>query len=97
MVCAYVREDNPRALASGLSPVHTHKHTLTFSMHVYFVHCEIFDVKLWNITQRCITASFFFFFFKMFNVNKSVTYLDKLMAFRYLSSGSVSTLRALGF
>ena len=25
MVCAYVREDNPRALASGLSPVHTHK------------------------------------------------------------------------
>ena len=26
MVCAYVREDNPRALASGLSPVHMHNH-----------------------------------------------------------------------
>ena len=21
--------------------------------HVYFVHCEIFDVEHWNITQRC--------------------------------------------
>ena len=28
MVCAYVREDNPRASASGLSPVHTHSHTI---------------------------------------------------------------------
>ena len=43
MVCAYVREDNPRALVSGLSPEHTHNHTIT-SMHVHFVHCEIFDV-----------------------------------------------------
>ena len=33
MVCVYVREDNPRALASGLSPVHTHNHTITFSLH----------------------------------------------------------------
>ena len=29
MVCAYVREDNPRALASGLSPVYMHNHTIT--------------------------------------------------------------------
>ena len=29
MFFAYVREDNPRALASGLSPVHTHNHTIT--------------------------------------------------------------------
>ena len=29
MVCVYVREDNPRPLASGLSPVHTHTHTIT--------------------------------------------------------------------
>ena len=28
MVCAYVREDNPRVLVSGLSPVHKHNHTL---------------------------------------------------------------------
>ena len=48
MICAYVREDKPRALAGGLSPVHTHSH-----MHVHFVHCEIFDVEHWNITQRC--------------------------------------------
>ena len=32
MVCAYVREDNPRALASGLSPVHTHNHTITAAL-----------------------------------------------------------------
>ena len=28
MVCAYVREYNPRAIASGLSPVHMHNHTI---------------------------------------------------------------------
>ena len=33
MVCAYVREDNPRALASGLSPVHTHNSTITALLH----------------------------------------------------------------
>ena len=49
MVCANVREDNPRALASGLSPVHMQNHTITASlhqnaMHVHFVHCDIFDV-----------------------------------------------------
>ena len=29
MVCACGREDNPRALASGLSPVHTQNYTIT--------------------------------------------------------------------
>ena len=33
MVCAYVRVDNPRALASGLSHVHTHNHTITALLH----------------------------------------------------------------
>ena len=33
MVCAYVREDNPRALASGLSPVHMHNHKMTALLH----------------------------------------------------------------
>ena len=33
MVCVYVREDNPQALASGLSPVQTHSHTITFLLH----------------------------------------------------------------
>ena len=32
MVCAYVR-DNPLTLASGLSPVHTHNHTITALLH----------------------------------------------------------------
>ena len=48
MVYAPLREDNPRALASGLSPVHTHNHTLTFLLHQYeFALCAsiIFDVK----------------------------------------------------
>ena len=27
--CAYVWDDNPRALANGLSPVHTLNHTIT--------------------------------------------------------------------
>ena len=31
--CVYVREDNPRALASGLSPVHAHNHTLTYTYY----------------------------------------------------------------
>ena len=33
MVCAYVREDNSRALASGLSPVHKHNQTITALLH----------------------------------------------------------------
>ena len=33
MVYAYVREDNPRALASGLSHVHMHSHIITFLLH----------------------------------------------------------------
>ena len=53
MACAYVREDNPLALASGLSPVHAHSHTKTALLHQHHVHCEISDVKHSNITQRC--------------------------------------------
>ena len=47
MVCAHVKEDNSRALASGLSPVHIHNNQLKIywtRMHVYFVRNEIFDV-----------------------------------------------------
>ena len=33
MVCVYVREDNPRAIASGLSPIHMHNHTITALLH----------------------------------------------------------------
>ena len=38
-------------------------HLLSYctSMHEHFVHCEIFDVNHWNITQRCnkITLAWF--------------------------------------
>ena len=50
LICAYVREDNLRALASGISPVHKHKHTISFNqhtcviIHVHFVNCVIFEV-----------------------------------------------------
>ena len=37
-------EGNPRALASGLSPVHTHDHTITYTCSVisiwYFIFCS---------------------------------------------------------
>ena len=33
MFYAYVRVDNPLALASGLSPVHTHNPTITALLH----------------------------------------------------------------
>ena len=33
MVCAYVREGNPRRLWSGLSPVLSHNHTITALLH----------------------------------------------------------------
>ena len=49
MVCVFVREDTPRALASGLSPVYMHSHTIMpycTSMHVHFVYCELFDVNI---------------------------------------------------
>ena len=55
MVCASVREDNPRALASGLSPVHTHSHTITFyctRMHMHLVHGEIFVVEHLVINEK---------------------------------------------
>ena len=51
---AYVGEDNPRSLASGLSPVHMHSHIITFLLHHHAcVLCEIFDVKHLNIFQKC--------------------------------------------
>ena len=53
MVCAYVlvREDNPRALASGLSPVHMHK---PYNNCLIAPACmrTLCDVEHWNITQR---------------------------------------------
>ena len=33
MVCAYIREDNQRALARGLSPEHMYNHTITALLH----------------------------------------------------------------
>ena len=33
MICAYVPEDNPQALGSGLSPIHKHNHTFTAILH----------------------------------------------------------------
>ena len=54
MVCASVLEDNPRALTSRLSPIQTQNHTITYciSMHVHFVHCEIFKVKHRNVSMK---------------------------------------------
>ena len=37
-----------------------HLHADCISMHQHFVHCEIFDVKHWNITQRCKNYSYCF-------------------------------------
>ena len=53
MVCASVREDNPRALASGLSPVQTHKrcNNVLIAPACICTLCEIFDVKMCN---RCV-------------------------------------------
>ena len=47
MVCAYVREDNTRALASGFFPVHMHNQTLTALLyqHACVLCALIFDVK----------------------------------------------------
>ena len=49
LVCASVRGDNTRALASGLSPVHTHKpyHNFIITPACIFtcVQFEILDVK----------------------------------------------------
>ena len=48
IVCAYVRENNPRALASGLSPVHIHNFTITALLHQHacpLCAFEMFDVN----------------------------------------------------
>ena len=46
MVCANVRGDNPRALiVSGLSPVHTHNHTITALLHLHaYAFCALLDI-----------------------------------------------------
>ena len=42
MACAFIREDNPHVLVSGLSTVHTHNHTITalLQQHAY-AHCSL--------------------------------------------------------
>ena len=55
MVCASVREDIPRALASGLSPVSTHKPYNNFLLNQHaFANCDISDVTYWTICKRCL-------------------------------------------
>ena len=55
VVYASVREDNPRVLASGLSPVHMHTpYNNVFISPVcilHVVHYEIFDVNYLNINK----------------------------------------------
>ena len=55
MVCASVQEDNPRDLASGLSPLKTHNHTISCLLHdthLHFVLCEMFDIEHWDTNKR---------------------------------------------
>ena len=62
-VYALVREDDPRALASGLSPIQTQNHAITCLLHQHtFVLYALreSDVKYWNIMKggiRLIKAS----------------------------------------
>ena len=53
MVCAYVREDYPRALGSGLSPVHTHNHTITAALLPQYACALCAIVRYLIFTQRC--------------------------------------------
>ena len=46
MVCPPVRGDNPRALASGLSPVQMDELWYTTYISVDLVHYDIFDAKV---------------------------------------------------
>ena len=42
MICASVREETLRAFASGLSPVQTQHHTITYLLHKYaFALCAL--------------------------------------------------------
>ena len=52
MVCAYVREDNKRVLASGLSP-RTYAQSYNNCLIAPVCTCTLYIVKHWNITQRC--------------------------------------------
>ena len=49
MVCVSVQGENPRALASGLTPAYMQNHKIKLlieptCINLHFVHCEIFDV-----------------------------------------------------
>ena len=52
MVCASVREDNPRALAIY---VQTHNHTIICNYTSMHLHCTLRDMrsKHWHIIERC--------------------------------------------
>ena len=51
----FVREDNPQALASGLSPVQTQNHIITCLLHCMY--CEIFDVKTFKYQRKVLVYS----------------------------------------
>ena len=65
MVCASVRDDNPRGLSSGLSPVHIHTpYNNVFISPVcilHVVHYEIFDVNHFNTNKSCNKVCLFQF------------------------------------
>ena len=48
MVYASVRDDNRPYRRKTIQ-----KHIYCTSMHLHFVHCEIFEVKQWYINERC--------------------------------------------
>ena len=59
MVCASVQEDNPRALASRLSPVQTQNHTMTCLLHQHaFVHCALRDIRRCGINKMCDNSTY---------------------------------------
>ena len=55
MARAYVRDDYPRALASGLSPVHAHKHTITalLNQHACAL-CALWKIRCNNLALRLL-------------------------------------------
>ena len=56
MVCASIWEDNPRALASGLSSVQTQTHAIIATAYICtfcIAKCIVSDVKHGNINERC--------------------------------------------
>ena len=71
MVCAYVQEDNLRALASELSPIYTHNHTKTFLLHQHT--CPI--CTLWD--SRCKTLGAIIYF-NTLTMRRVFVYADAL-------------------